>query len=768
MMKKLLLLLFISVTSLMVISQTYTVSVSGYVEDIDSGEPIANHMVQLFTDSIPDDFFYYNTVWTDESGLFEDSFDVPSGVSGDLIVSTPGCQGAWLTEEVFYSENNTDFTFSFLTCSDPNGGGEDCEAMFYYYPVGDLTSTIQFIDISTGYPDSWYWEFGDGASSTEQDPIHTYDDEGEYYVNLTISSDSLDCTSTLEMLIRVADSNWFPDSCMAMFYTYPNQEDFLTVNFVDMSIGNGNEPPDNWFWSFGDGNSSSEQNPVHTYGSEGMYEVCLTISTDDSSCINTYCEYVEVIDWNNQCQAQFYYYPRNDSFPSDGMAVQFIDYSYGNPTSWDWDFGDGTLSTEQHPLHIYVDTGTYEVCLSIANPEDSCYSTICQDVYVFDDTLTDCYAWFEYSISELTVDFTGWSMSNQQDYFSWDFGDGTTGSGQTISHTYSEDGIYTVIMSFSDSVNNCYTTYSEIVWVGEDFSFEVFGYVFVDDSMTADLADVFLMTFDTIDGELVNVAETEIDEYGYYEFEEVSAEHCVYFIQAELQQASVDYGNYVPTYHYDALTWQQAWPIFPYPSGMSYNVMMIPSDAPEAGSGQITGIVTNDVNRDLLENVEIVLMNANGDPIAYTRTDENGYFSFSDLAYGTYMIHVEIPGVESNPVTVNLNEDNSSENLNIIVKDGEAILGLKEPVSEYIQQVSNVFPNPASESASVEVELKKATRLTALVRSSLGNTIIHREAFYSTGIHQLSFDLEGLPKGLYFIDIQSDDGTRVVKKLVKL
>jgi len=178
MMKKLFFAMIFMVTGLMVTSQTFTVTVSGTVNDINGDNPpIEGQMVFINTDSISGDFFYYNMVVTNPNGYFEDSFDVPTGVTGDLFVSTMGCEGAMLVEEVQFSENNNDFTFSFLTCGDPSGGGDDCEAMFYYYPEDNSMYTIQFMDMSLGFPDTWDWDFGDGGTSTEQNPVYTYDDE---------------------------------------------------------------------------------------------------------------------------------------------------------------------------------------------------------------------------------------------------------------------------------------------------------------------------------------------------------------------------------------------------------------------------------------------------------------------------------------------------------------------------------------------------------------------------------------------------------------
>jgi len=859
MMKKLFFAMIFMVTGLMVTSQTFTVTVSGTVNDINGDNPpIEGQMVFINTDSISGDFFYYNMVVTNPNGYFEDSFDVPTGVTGDLFVSTMGCEGAMLVEEVQFSENNNDFTFSFLTCGDPSGGGDDCEAMFYYYPEDNSMYTIQFMDMSLGFPDTWDWDFGDGGTSTEQNPVYTYDDEGDYYVSLTISSDSLDCTSTVELLVRVGDSIWFPDSCLAMFYTYPDQENFLTMNFMDMSIGINGNPPDSWYWDFGDGTTSNEQNPVHTYSEEGMYEVCLTISTGDI-CEDTYCEYVEVIDWNNYCeamffyypgndsantnglsiqfidssfgnpsewtwefgdgttadgqnplhtyeeegmyevcltissedgecedtyceiievfnyneycQAQFYYYPAVDSFPSGGdYGIQFIDYSFGNPTSWDWDFGDGGASTEQNPLHVYNDEGFYEVCLTIANPADSCESTWCEEIYVFNDTISDCWAWFEYEMDELTVDFEGYLMNSQIGEYTWDFGDGTGGDGQTISHTYGTDGVYTVTLSVADSASGCYTTYTEMLVVG-DVPFIVSGYVFLEDSLMADYADVYLMTFDTIGNDLIAIAETEIDANGYYEFDEEVTDYCIYFVQAELTDASAYYGDYLPTYHISALNWWEAMPIFRFYGydGYPADIFMIPSQGDNStGDGVIIGTVTNEDGRSVMQDVEILLLNGDSNPLTYDMTNADGLFDFSTLSYGTYIVYTEIVGIETTPVTITLSADNPNANINIVVKNGEALLGIGEPQSAFIEDIGAIYPNPANGNVSLQINMKQSSTVNISIANSYGQQLTNETKRFGTGTQQIRLNTSQLPKGLYFISIQANDGVVHVQKFVKL
>lgn len=751
-------------TGLSFFGQTPNFTISGTVEDIDSGEPIPGQMIMLQTDSIAGDFFYFNIVETDSNGYYEDSFFV-ADAEGWLFVSTPGCEGYMLTDTAWYAENET-AEVNFQTCSDPAGG--DCQAMFYYYPEANDWLTINFNDASYGFPTNWDWDFGDGNTSAEQNPVHTFADFGEYLVTLTISDDSLDCSSSIEMPVIVGDSTWLPDSCMAWFMARPDTADFMTMLFLDMSIGMYNEPPTSWSWEFGDGSTSDEQNPVHTYAQEDEYEVCLTVTFGDV-CESTYCEMIEVIDWDSYCQALFYYYPIFDSLPNEGtLDIQFMDYSYGNPTSWDWDFGDGNSSTEQNPIHAYEESGIYDVCLTIANPEDTCESTLCQEIYVFNDTIFDCFAWFDYEIEELTVDFIGYLENSQSGIYTWEFGDGNSGSGQTVSHTYDEDGIYMVTMTVEDSLSDCYTTHTDMLWVGDDFSFDVSGYVYLGDSIFADYAYVYLMTFDTINDDLISIADTEIDENGYYEFAGVGTEHCVYFVQAELTDASAWFGDYVPTYHFSALNWVDAWPIFPFPSGYMYNVYMIENETNSMGDGMIAGVVNTEESRSALSDVQILLLDESNNPLTYRRTDENGDFDFSDLAFGTYIVYTEIVGIQTTPVTITLSAENPDANVNIVVINGEALLGIEEPTSAFIAQVSAIFPNPVTHKAAVVIDMKQDSRVQLSVYNSIGHQVLEQESQLNAGSNRVDFDFSALPKGIYFMSIQPEDGIKTVKKLVKL
>ena len=163
---------------------------------------------------------------------------------------------------------------------------DDCYASFWYdYDYTDPLS-VQFNDYSSTAT-SWGWDFGDGNTSTEQNPLHVYSEEGVYDVTLTIVGDS--CTSTITQHICIFAVDPTP-ACEALFYTAtPDWNEPLTLQFTDWSLN-----ASTWAWDFGDGNTSTEQNPLHTYVDEGVYDVTLTITSD--SCSSSYTEHICVFE----------------------------------------------------------------------------------------------------------------------------------------------------------------------------------------------------------------------------------------------------------------------------------------------------------------------------------------------------------------------------------------------------------------------------------------------------------------------------------------
>ena len=130
---------------------------------------------------------------------------------------------------------------------------------------------MNFSDTSGGVPTSWFWEFGDGSTSTQQDPTHTYSSAGVYDVTLTATNGAGSASLTKPNYITVSPPGTVAFDAVPTSGAAP----LIDVQFTDQSSDN----PTAWAWDFGDGGTSALQNPTHTYNSPGSYDVSLTVTT---------------------------------------------------------------------------------------------------------------------------------------------------------------------------------------------------------------------------------------------------------------------------------------------------------------------------------------------------------------------------------------------------------------------------------------------------------------------------------------------------------
>jgi len=256
----------------------------------------------------------------------------------------------------------------------------------------DITSgkaplTVQFTDTSTGSPTSWNWNFGDGGTSTIQNPTHTFTTAGVYTVSMVATRAGVSGTPAATRTITV-----YPD---ADFTATPRSGVYpLTVQFTDTSTGS----PTSWSWNFGDGQTSTEQNPTHVYTTIGAYKVTLTVSRGGLSDTEEKINYIFVNTPPRPLRANIN--GKTTFFSVDRIAgtAPFTATFYPYPsrlqkeTTYTWDFGDGTSLVKTVPpgnrywvpesvSHVYSIPGIYTVTLTIQNsPTD--YYTITMPNYV--------------------------------------------------------------------------------------------------------------------------------------------------------------------------------------------------------------------------------------------------------------------------------------------------------------------------------------------------------------------------------------------------
>jgi len=299
--------------------------------------------------------------------------------------------------------------------------------------------TVTFTEQSSGTVAAWQWDFGDGATSTAQSPTHTYSTVGTYTVSLTVSGPGGADTLTKTGFIVVSEVSGPP---VADFSADPTSGPApLTVSFADQSSGE----VQSWMWDLGDGTIKYEQNPSHTYEMPGVYTISLTVY-GPTGLSNTLSKkgFIIVEAVSEPLVAGFTADPKSGI---GSLDVQFTDASTGPVESWSWDFGDGTTSSEQSPLHNFG-PGTYTVTLTVTGGATS--STATDTIIVYEPAVAD----FTTSPSNagtaaFTVQFND-ASSGAIDSWLWDFGDGTDRSTeQNPHHIYEVAGSYTVTLTVS-------------------------------------------------------------------------------------------------------------------------------------------------------------------------------------------------------------------------------------------------------------------------------------------------------------------------------
>jgi len=305
--------------------------------------------------------------------------------------------------------------------------------------TGCVPLMVQFQDATTA-PDgvvSWLWDFGDGTTSTFANPVHVYADTGSYDVSLVIQTndgciDSILLTDYIMVGEPVQGLDFVvspPEACAIEPIIFTNTS--LSPNVIS------------WTWDFGDGQTFAGMNTVHLYQDTGYFHVSL-IGESALGCRDTLTQdsAVKIIE----PVALFSINPTlNCTTPA---TVNFIDQSIV-PTSWLWDFGDGTTSTSQNPTHTYANPGSYNVSLTVFNSSTSCSDDIMMVVEIrdpladFSASATEACVGTPLSFSNLSINATS---------FLWDFGDGNVSTDASPMYAYTQAGTFDVSLVVSDEL----------------------------------------------------------------------------------------------------------------------------------------------------------------------------------------------------------------------------------------------------------------------------------------------------------------------------
>lgn len=323
-------------------------------------------------------------------------------------------------------------------------------AAFTYTPSNPgckLPATVSF-NANAGNNSFYFWDFGDGGTSTLQSPVHVYNNKGSYTVRLIVKN-SFGCTDStiISNAVVIEDPEISSIDNLPFSGCVP-----ITFNFV-ANISSP-EPIVNYLWSFGDNTTSSQISPSHTYTVTGAYDIRLIITTQ-SGCKDTLLV-SDGIKVGTKPVANFTATPTN---ACGYQNIKFTNTSVGNTTAWFWDFGDSTYSGLQNPTHVYNDTGYFSVLLVTEN--NGCIDSIRKNNFIFIKPPIAIFEVTHYCDTPYLKKFVSKSLGAVT--YLWDFGDGTTSTLANPTHIYSAKGSYKVVLRVDNAP--CYDFMEDSVYV---------------------------------------------------------------------------------------------------------------------------------------------------------------------------------------------------------------------------------------------------------------------------------------------------------------
>lgn len=376
-----------------------------------------------------------------------------------------------------------------------------------------IPHTVSFTN-NTSNSFSTLWKFGDGSTSTDNNPSHTYTSVGKYTVTLIVTNaggcvDSLTKVDFVKLVPVEIDS-------------ISNLQVKGCVPFIINPVPHINTTQiiSNYSWSFGDGGTSNLSDPTHTYNTEGKFDVKLIIQT------NLGCRDTLILPESAWAGVK----PTVDFGASPKIScandpIHFKDSTTGGTSlEWFWYFGDGVTSRNQNPTNYYQDTGWFDVKLKVWNY--GCLDTLVKPNYIYINPPVAKYRYYRNCDNRLSVKFENKSKDGQNPV--WDFGDGTTSTEVNPVHVFPKSGYYNVTLTVNN--NNCY----------DGITYEV---RVIEEKGTLNVSDTVSCRSNRVTFNIGNINLNHIDSITWF-FQELGG----YSIPIKVNNAGMSYGD-VGTFH---------------------------------------------------------------------------------------------------------------------------------------------------------------------------------------------------------------------------
>jgi len=384
------------------------------------------------------------------TGTFRWDFGDAATGTGVTIAHKFAREGSYTVTLVATSDNGLSSTASrtiTISASLPPSA-----ANFTFSPSAPAVNQDVFFNASTsGISNGTYtWDFGDGGTAAGVSVSRRFTRAGTYTVTMRVSN-AVGQSGSISK--PVTASNTSP-TVVASFVFSPSNPSINQTVFFNASAST---PASATFkWDFGDGTTATGVSPTHDYDLGGTYTVTLTV-TNDVGQSSTVSRTIVVSSTSSQVTASFVFSP---TAPAVNQDVYF-DAAASRPTdgTFTWDYGDGATGTGLTPSHRYAQAGTYVVTLF--NRSTLGQSATVSRTVTVSSTSGSVTASFVFSPTAPAVNqdvyFDAAASRPTDGTFTWDYGDGATGTGLTPSHRYAQAGTYTVTLNNRSSLGQSAT-----------------------------------------------------------------------------------------------------------------------------------------------------------------------------------------------------------------------------------------------------------------------------------------------------------------------
>ncbi|MEL6864161.1 MAG: T9SS type A sorting domain-containing protein [Bacteroidota bacterium] len=638
---------------------------------------------------------------------------IPTGTPPFTYQWNTGATTEWITVSGagLYCVTMTDATGCTSSyCCDHTYTYDSCEVVVYQDTLAGGGIGLTAVPYGTA-PFTFQWSNGDNGMTIQPNG------PGQYCVTMTdlYNCSAVDCIYVDSVYCSV---NIGVDSLASGI-----------VLTADVSFGDG---PFTYAWNTGATTESISPYP------NSAYNYCVTV-TNAQGCWASTCRYYD----NVQCSAFIY----TDSILNDTVLIA---YGTGQaPFTYEWN--TGATSETIAPS----ESGTYCVTITDAN---GCQSDDCA---YYAAPIERC----RVSLFQDSIDFLSAYPYNGVAPYTYLWSSGETTQGIIIDPNVCEYCV-TITDAIGCEASNCFTNCNNYIY----------GTIYGPDSTTLGYipATVYLIQHETATNELLLIDSLDIDSSSWYFYYFPNLPAGNYLVKVALRPEAVDYEDFLPTYYGDVLFWDEATTITlpdnnPQPWD-GYAIRMVPGMNTQ-GPGFIGGLVTEGANLiangssrggegDPVVGATVILMDLNGNPIAYSMTDENGNYSFDDLPYGTYEVILEIMGIEQVSIMVTLSPDEPSSTSNDFLVDEDSIA---TGVNDLIDQSKLLlFPNPVADQLTLSLSLAESQRVELSISTIEGRKVLIRQQDLQLGEQQIELNVAELPSGLYFLNLR--DGKSVISQ----